>query len=137
MVWIIDETARTVYANERMAEILGTSRAEMVRQRFFNHVLPEDISALQWFDSRSYGDMQFFRFRLRRSDGSLIGVVMQRSPMLDASGVVVGTIGTFRVVENADTSNETRPEARHKENLERVFVSSARMSEGLIPVETL
>jgi PAS domain-containing protein len=33
-IWIIDADAKTAYANERMAEILGTSPPEMVSLSF-------------------------------------------------------------------------------------------------------
>jgi PAS domain S-box-containing protein len=42
-IWIIDADAQTIYANERMAEILGTSPAEMIGQPSFAYLFPEDV----------------------------------------------------------------------------------------------
>jgi PAS domain S-box-containing protein len=41
-IWIIDAEVKTAYANERMAEILGSTTAEMVGQMSFAYLFPED-----------------------------------------------------------------------------------------------
>ena len=48
-IWIIDVNAQTVYANQRMAEILGTTPAEMVGHPSFDYVFPEDVPAASTF----------------------------------------------------------------------------------------
>lgn len=42
-IWIIDADARTTYANEGMAEILGTSQSEMIGQSPFAYLFPSDV----------------------------------------------------------------------------------------------
>jgi len=55
-IWIIGADAKTVYANERMAEILGTSPSEMVGLASFAYVFPEDVDAAQrLFDAKTRG----------------------------------------------------------------------------------
>jgi PAS domain S-box-containing protein len=52
-IWIIDAEARTVYANDRTAEILGTTSQEMKGQPSFDHPFPEGVEAAQrLFDSK-------------------------------------------------------------------------------------
>jgi PAS domain S-box-containing protein len=98
-IWIINVEAKTVYANERMAEILGTSVPEMMGQPSFVYVFPEDIPAAQrLFDSKKQGDIGPFRFQLRRKDGSAVGVSVQGTPMHSESGEFKGIVGTFSVV---------------------------------------
>jgi PAS domain S-box-containing protein len=48
-IWIVDFNAQTVYANQRMAEILGTTPAEMVGHPSFDYVFPEDVPAASTF----------------------------------------------------------------------------------------
>ena len=68
-IWIIDANGNTLYANQRMAEILGTSEEEMVGQSSFAYVFPEDASAAQgWFKAKQRGDPSPFHFKLRRKD---------------------------------------------------------------------
>ncbi len=97
-IWIIGADAKTTYANERMAEILGTSPAEMIGQESFAYIFPEDVDAAQrLFDAKTRGDTKPFQFKLRRQDGSAIKVDVQGTPLFNAAGVFKGIVGTFSV----------------------------------------
>jgi PAS domain S-box-containing protein len=99
-IWIIDSQARTTYANERMAEILGVSPAELIGQDSLMFVFPEDLEAAErLFAAKRDGNVEAFRFRLRRRDGTALPVSVQGTPMYDASGNFNGIVGTFTVVE--------------------------------------
>ena len=103
-IWIIDAKALTLYASQRMAEILGVSRATMLGQPSFKYVFPEDFDSGSWlFNGRYEGEVNHFRFRLRRADGSTIWVAIKMNPMRDPLGNVTGAIGTFQVVESANS----------------------------------
>jgi PAS domain S-box-containing protein len=95
-IWIIDAEAKTAYANERMAEILGTSPSEMGARPSFTYVFPEDVEAAQRLvDAKIRGDKNPFHFKLRRKDGSAIRVDVQGTPMHNAAGAFRGIVGTF------------------------------------------
>jgi PAS domain S-box-containing protein len=97
-IWIIGADTKTVYANERMAEILGTSPSEMVGLASFAYVYPEDVDAAQrLFDAKVRGDTKPFHFRLRRKDGSAVWVDVQGTPMHNAAVEFKGIVGTFSV----------------------------------------
>ena len=97
-IWIIGADAKTTYANERMAEILGTSPSEMVGRASFSYVFPEDVDAAQQlFDSKTRGDTKPFHFKLRRQDGSAVWVDVQGTPLYNAAGIFKGIVGTFSV----------------------------------------
>jgi len=97
-IWIIDVDAKTVYANERMAEILGTSPAEMMGHPSFTYVFPEDVEAAKHlFDAKARGDTARFHFNLRRKDGSAVVVDVQGTPMHNAKGTFKGIVGTFSI----------------------------------------
>lgn len=99
-IWIIDVDALTVYANDRMAEILGTSPSEMIGQPSFTYVFPEDIkSAQRLFEARKHGGAEPFHFKLRRKDGSPVWVDVQGTPMYNAAGAFKGIVGTFSVCD--------------------------------------
>jgi PAS domain S-box-containing protein len=97
-IWIIDSSAKTVFANQRMAEILGTSVSELMGQHSFDYLFPEDVdAAARLFEAKRRGDSSPFRFRLRRRDGCPIWVDVQGTPMHDATGMT-GIVGTFNVI---------------------------------------
>jgi len=99
-IWIIDIDARTVYVNERMAAILGTSPVEMLGAPSFTYVYPEDQNAAQrLFNFKKEGDAETFKFRLRRQDGSPVWVNVQGTPKYDARGKFSGIVGTFSVID--------------------------------------
>jgi PAS domain S-box-containing protein len=99
-IWIIDAEAKTLYANAPMAEILGTTTAELIGQPSFSFLYPEDVPAAQrLFDAKQRGDSSPFHFRLRRKDGSAIWVDVQGTPMRNAAGEFLGIVGTFSVSE--------------------------------------
>jgi PAS domain S-box-containing protein len=99
-IWIIDSQARTTYVNDRMAEILGLTPAELLGRDSIGYVFPEDAPhARRLFESKREGKVEPFRFRLRRKDGSAVWVTVQGTPMFDDAGGFSGVVGTFTVVE--------------------------------------
>jgi PAS domain S-box-containing protein len=98
-IWIINAEAKTAYANDRMAEILGASLEEIRGKPSFTYVFPEDVKAAhRLFDSKRRGDSAPFHFRLRRKDGSEIWVNVQGTPLHNAAGEFKGIVGTFTVI---------------------------------------
>ena len=99
-IWIIDAEANTTFANDRMAEILGTTPTELAGKSSFDYIFPEEIAAAQkLFEAKIRGDSKPFHFRLRRQDGSAIWVDVQGTPMHNAAGEFRGIVGTFSVSE--------------------------------------
>ena len=97
-IWIIDADGETMYANQRMAEILKTTPEEMVGHPSFAYVFPEDVAAAQrLFEAKARGDINPFHFRLRCKDGSAVAVDVQGTPMQNAAGKFKGIVGTFSV----------------------------------------
>lgn len=104
-IWIIDNEARTLFANARMGEILGISAGELAGRHSFEYVFEEDAEAAQkLFDRKKAGEMNAFHFRLRRADGSPIWVDVQGTPMHGPEGAFLGIVGTFRVSSNGQES---------------------------------
>ena len=100
-IWIIDSDARTVFANERMTDILGAKLSEVLDQPSFAYVFPEDVPAAQaLFEAKGRGNANPFRLKLRRKDGSAIFVDVQANPMHKAEGTFKGIVGTFTLSES-------------------------------------
>lgn len=97
-LWIIDPRGATVYANEDMAEILGTTISDLLGKDSFLYVFPEDLDAArQLFAAKQSGSREPFQFRLRRVDGRPIWTDVQPTPMRNAAGQFIGIVGSFTV----------------------------------------
>lgn len=97
-LWIIDSQGKTVYANEDMAQILGTTIADLLGKDSFLFVFPEDLDAArQLFAAKVAGNRTPFHFRLRRVDGSSIWTDVQGTPMRNAADQFIGIVGSFTV----------------------------------------
>jgi len=104
-IWIIDAQGKTVYANEDMGQILGTSVADLLGKDSFHYVFPEELDAArQLFDAKQAGNRSPFRFRLRRADGSSIWADVQGTPMHNAAGEFMGIVGSFSVSKRQSTA---------------------------------
>ncbi len=94
--WIIDAEGKTVYANDPMAEILGTTTAFLRGKDSFAFIFPEDLpAARRLFSMKQSGSPAPFTFKLRRVDGSSIWVDVQGTPMHNDAGQFLGIVGTF------------------------------------------
>lgn len=101
-IWIIAANAITLYANSRMAEILGTTVDDLIGQPSFDYVFTEDLGAAQeLFDRKKTGDREPFDFALRRRDGSPLRVTVWGRPMFAPGGEFIGIHGTFHVSNSA------------------------------------
>ena len=97
-VWIIDADGRTLYANERMCEILAVEPTSIIGRDSFDFLYPEDLpAARKLFAQKQAGSSAPFHFKLRRHDGSPIWVDVQGTPMQNAAGAFTGIVGTFTV----------------------------------------
>ena len=122
-IWVVSPAGRTIFCNERMAELLGTDVEALQRLSCFDSVFPDDLEdAQRQFGRQMGGGGQPFDFRLRRIDGSAIWVNVSCMPMYDDGGVCTGLLGLF-----TDISERRRTErgVRESEELFRAIFSQA------------
>ncbi|HEX2280793.1 MAG TPA: PAS domain S-box protein [Thermomicrobiales bacterium] len=95
-IWLIDHHARTQYANDRMATLLGTTPERLTAVTVLDFVFPDDVTAArERIDRNLAGHSEEFDFRFRRADGEEVLVVAGTSPVRDGSGRVVGALGLY------------------------------------------
>ena len=94
-VVITDEQDVIVYVNSRMAEISGYAREEMVGQRVSRLLVPDEDQAAygQRMSLRMQGVSEQYEMSFRRKDGQRFWAEVNGSPIRDASGSLVGTVG--------------------------------------------
>jgi PAS domain S-box-containing protein len=126
-VWLIDKAARTQYANDRMAALLGTTPEQVAARSVADFVFPEDLPVMRERIGRNLaGQTEEFDFRFRRADGSEVVVLAGTSPVRDGSGRVAGALGLF-----TDVTARRRAEAALARANER-FALAAGAVQALI-----
>jgi hypothetical protein len=92
-IWIIDVDGTTTFANKQMAEMLGTTTAEMKGRSFYEYIDEDEISqARHNFNKRSKGIAEHHEFRFRRRDGSEIWTNVSTVPTYDSQGRFSGAL---------------------------------------------
>jgi PAS domain S-box-containing protein len=94
-VVITDADDVIVYVNSRMAEISGHDREAMVGQTVADLLVPEEdrASYAERMALRMQGVAEQYEVSFRRADGQRFWAAVNGSPLHDASGRIVGTVG--------------------------------------------
>ncbi|HET7094343.1 MAG TPA: PAS domain S-box protein, partial [Thermomicrobiales bacterium] len=125
-VWLLSAGGATVYANRRLAAILGADDELLTGRLLWEFVFPDDGAALRELFARAVRQrLDSFEFRLRRADGAAAHVLIATSPVIDASGMA----GV--VVLISDISERQRA-ARDLARANERFVLAAEAVQALI-----
>ncbi|HEX6219351.1 MAG TPA: PAS domain S-box protein [Sphingomicrobium sp.] len=112
-IWIIDLDARTIFANERMARMLGTSPGELIGRSPLEFLDEADRAHGAEVMARNFeGHSVEFEIRFRRADGNDIPVLGGSSPLRDGEGRITGSVATFSDLTARHISERERDEQR-------------------------
>src|SRR5271157_1359007 len=82
-VWSVDAEGKTVFANENMAAILGTSRGEMIGKSILPFVPQEKKDELlNRLLRRERGLQEHYEFAFLRADGAQVWTLLRVSPVI-------------------------------------------------------
>jgi PAS domain S-box-containing protein len=92
-IWMLDGHLVTIFANQRLAELLGYTVAEMDGRSLFDFLFEEDsrqkAAELQrWRQSAS----EHLQTRFRRKDGSELWALVSRTSTFDEDGRLIGVL---------------------------------------------
>ena len=138
-VWIIDKEALILFANPRIAEILGCTVDEMQGTPLFSFMDERGATIAKRLLERCHqGIIEQHDFEVMRKDGTLINAILETSPMSDESGNYTGVLGCV-----TDITKRKQAEQALKDNVEvlaalektyGIIVESA--AEGILIVNT-
>jgi PAS domain S-box-containing protein len=114
-IWMIDESGRITFANQRLAEMLGYSLEEMRLASLLDFVEPAcHTEAQRLLDERVDGAGKDFDFRFRRKDGSELWAIVSRNTLVDREGRLICSLGMM-----TDITERKRAEEKLRENEEK------------------
>lgn len=92
-IWTIDKNANTSLVNDRMAEMLGYTVAEMMGRPLYDFMHEEQRrQAVNNVARRKAGIAEVHEFVLRRKDGSDLWTIMSANPLYDDTGRYAGAL---------------------------------------------
>lgn len=135
-IWAIDASANTLFCNQALTNMLGTSLEEMVGTSLFDFVTAEVRPLLhdhlqQW----QAGIQEQYELPLSRKDGALLFALVSASPLVNESGQFLGSIAMLTNItdrkqsENALRESEERSrQLAERETLLREITQRIRQS---------
>jgi PAS domain S-box-containing protein len=128
-VWQFDTQGRTVYVNQRMAEMLGYSVDELMALSVYDVCLEEDrIRAHSLVGDRLHGNGGQHDWRFTRKDGGTIWCIVNGVPLKDDDDTIVGVLTMV-----LDITARKLAEERAR-SLSRLYAVSSSVNEAIVRV---
>ncbi len=112
-IWILDDRLVTIFANQRLAALLGDAGATMVGRSLFDFVFEEDAAEKATVLTQPrQGVNERIQQRYRRSDGSELWALVSRTPMFDEDGAFTGVLKMVSDITEDKRAEQERQRAR-------------------------
>ncbi len=116
-VWMLGPDAATVYANARMAEMLGYSAEDMIGRPPTDFMVEEEAADHRMrMEQRRKGRAEHYERRLRHKDGGTVWALASATPIFDEAGVFQGSFAMFTDISELKSAEEELH--HHKDRLE-------------------
>jgi len=91
-IWILDEEWRIIFANRRIAEMIGFPQEKMVGKPVLEYIPEGEVpDHLQRIERRKHGLSERYQRRFLRPDGTFLQTLISASPILDEKGNFQGS----------------------------------------------
>jgi PAS domain S-box-containing protein len=116
-IWLLDADARIAFVNQRMADMLGYGRSEMLGRQLWEFLFENDEPLVrQRFLRRRAGISEQADVRFRRKDGQELWTLMAACPVMDDHGNFQGAIDLFTDVTERKLAEEALKEAARRKD---------------------
>jgi len=93
-IWMLDNSAKTSYANSWMAQMLGYTEEEMLGRHLFDFMDADArIEVEKYLGRLKEGFKDTLDFRFSRKDGTDMWAIVSTNPIFDEKGQYVGALG--------------------------------------------
>jgi PAS domain S-box-containing protein len=128
-VWQLDTQGRTVYVNQRMAEMLGYSVDEFMALSVYDVCAEEDRTrARTLIGDRLRGISEQHDWRFTRKDGSTIWCIVSGVPLKEDDDTIVGVLGMMLDITARKTAED------RARSLSRLYAVSSSVNEAIVRV---
>ncbi len=94
--WVLDAQGRILFANEKLARLLGCSVSELVGASAFDLFDEENAEIFfNQIDRRLEGEVGSYEIRVNRRDGTQITCLIRGAPRFNAEGECTGTLANI------------------------------------------
>ena len=108
-IWTIDAEANTSLVNDRMADMLGYTVAEMMGRPVYDFMDEEDRGeASENVARREAGITDILEFPLRRKDGARVWTLMSSNPLYDNRGRYAGALAMVSDITERKLAEQER-----------------------------
>lgn len=130
-IWMIDLHGRTWFANQRMADMLGTTADEMVGLSPAEFCLPEELEVARDVISRNLaGEGVEFEIRFRKQDGTEIPVLGASAPIPDENGIITGSVAMFSDLTGRKATERALFESERAARISHARLAAAQEGAG-------
>jgi two-component system, cell cycle sensor histidine kinase and response regulator CckA len=121
-IWILDATARTTFVNNRMADMLGYTREEMLSRKCFEFFDPEEREGARLEFEEQRAELQKItaephEHHFRHKDGSSVWLDITGTPMTNDSGTFTGVLKMCADVTERKKNEQRLRQAQKLESL--------------------
>ncbi|NVL92298.1 MAG: PAS domain S-box protein [Desulfobacterales bacterium] len=118
-IWVIDAENKTIFANKRMAEMLGYTVDEMMGKSLFSFMDKEwKAVAHANVERRREGFTEQHDFMFRRKDSAEFWAIVTTNPFFDKDGRYAGALGMITDITERKRAEEELK--KHRDHLEEL-----------------
>ncbi len=111
-VWVVDTQFRTTYVNQRLCDLLGFTKQELLKKNIIDLLFEEDMSDhAERVKNRTNKKSEQYERRLKRKDGSEVWMIVSANPLSDADGNFAGSFATYTDIT----------EQKHRDRITKIY----------------